>query len=75
MARRGACPRYRTYAQCYLHPTRGQPARPLLQSRLGRRTAGKFELLVGGEDAGYLYERLLNIEEVEDVASLFKGWA
>ena len=33
----------------------------------------KFELLVGGERPGLLYERLLGIEEVEDVASLFGG--
>ena len=33
----------------------------------------KFELLVGGEKPGLLYDRLLGIEEVEDVTSLFGG--
>lgn len=35
----------------------------------------KFELLVGGDDAGRLYERLIGIEGVEDVAALFEGFA
>jgi 2-methylcitrate dehydratase PrpD len=34
----------------------------------------KFELLVGG-DAGCLYERLLDVEDVDDMAALFKGLA
>jgi len=33
----------------------------------------KFELLVGGAEPGRLYERLLGIRDVEDVALLFEG--
>jgi len=35
----------------------------------------KFELLVGGSDAGGLYERLLGLESVDDIAGLFEGIA
>lgn len=35
----------------------------------------KFELLVGGAEPGRLYERLLGVREVEDVALLFEGLA
>jgi hypothetical protein len=35
----------------------------------------KFELLAGGSDAGRLYERLLGIEDVDDMATLFEGFA
>jgi hypothetical protein len=34
----------------------------------------KFELLVGG-DAGRLYQRLLSVEDVDDMATLFEGFA
>jgi 2-methylcitrate dehydratase PrpD len=35
----------------------------------------KFELLVGSADPGSLYERLLSIQEVEDVSATFEGVA
>ena len=35
----------------------------------------KFELLAGGSGAGRLYERLLGIDEVDDIGTLFEGFA
>jgi 2-methylcitrate dehydratase PrpD len=48
---------------------RGHHSNPASPAQL----RSKFELLVGGAEPGRLYERLLGIRDVEDVASLFEG--
>ena len=47
---------------------RGHHSNPASPAQL----RSKFELLVGGAEPGRLYERLLGIRDVEDVASLFE---
>jgi 2-methylcitrate dehydratase PrpD len=49
---------------------RGHHSNPAAPNEL----RAKFELLVGG-DAGRLYQRLLSVEDVDDMATLFGGFA
>ena len=56
------------YAERVDNP-RGHHSNPASPAQL----RSKFELLVGGAEPGRLYERLLGIRDVEDVASLFEG--
>jgi 2-methylcitrate dehydratase PrpD len=56
------------YAERVDNP-RGHHSNPASPAQL----QSKFELLVGGTEPGRLYERLLGIRDVEDVASLFEG--
>jgi 2-methylcitrate dehydratase PrpD len=56
------------YAERVDNP-RGHHSNPASPAQL----RSKFELLVGGPEPGRLYERLLGIRDVEDVASLFEG--
>jgi 2-methylcitrate dehydratase PrpD len=58
------------YAERVDNP-RGHHSNPASPAQL----RSKFELLVGGAEPGRLYERLLGIRDVEDVASLFEGLA
>jgi 2-methylcitrate dehydratase PrpD len=58
------------YAERVDNP-RGHHSNPASADQL----RSKFELLVGGAEPGRLYERLLGIGNVEDVALLFEGLA